>query len=205
MLQQTPIGRVVPFYRRFMARFPTPVALADTPATEALALWSGPVQPAGFASPGSSTVLRQTAGRPVRLNCSRSPELARTPRLSLRVLPSENRSRPRHQYATRPESLVRATIERPRFDRDSSPGAAPGRAVDWNQAIMDLGASVCRPAEPLARNAPSCSGARDPKPTQLLPPRANSGAPAGKPGSRPAQTGPTGLRNAGTVVRPERP
>jgi A/G-specific adenine glycosylase len=41
MLQQTPIGRVVPFYRRFMARFPTPVALADTPAAESLALWSG--------------------------------------------------------------------------------------------------------------------------------------------------------------------
>ena len=41
MLQQTQAARVVPHYERFLARFPTPRALAEAPAAEAIAAWSG--------------------------------------------------------------------------------------------------------------------------------------------------------------------
>jgi A/G-specific adenine glycosylase len=41
MLQQTRVDTVIPYYERFMARFPDPHALADAPLDEVLAHWSG--------------------------------------------------------------------------------------------------------------------------------------------------------------------
>ena len=41
MLQQTQAARVVPHYERFLARFPSPRALAEAPAAEAIGAWSG--------------------------------------------------------------------------------------------------------------------------------------------------------------------
>ena len=41
MLQQTQVATVVPYYRRFMARFPEPAALAAAGLDEVLHLWSG--------------------------------------------------------------------------------------------------------------------------------------------------------------------
>jgi A/G-specific adenine glycosylase len=41
MLQQTQVATVIPYYRRFMARFPDLAALAGAPLDDALALWSG--------------------------------------------------------------------------------------------------------------------------------------------------------------------
>ena len=41
MLQQTRVEVVVPYYLRFVKRFPTLRALADAPVDDVLALWSG--------------------------------------------------------------------------------------------------------------------------------------------------------------------
>jgi len=41
MLQQTPAARVVPYYERFLARFPDPAACAAAPAAAVLRAWSG--------------------------------------------------------------------------------------------------------------------------------------------------------------------
>lgn len=41
MLQQTQVGTVIPYYQRFMQRFPDVVTLADAPADEVLRHWSG--------------------------------------------------------------------------------------------------------------------------------------------------------------------
>lgn len=41
MLQQTQVGSVIPYYRRFIARFPDVAALAAAPLDEVLAHWSG--------------------------------------------------------------------------------------------------------------------------------------------------------------------
>ena len=41
MLQQTQVATVVPYYERFLARFPDVAALAAAPVDEVLALWSG--------------------------------------------------------------------------------------------------------------------------------------------------------------------
>jgi A/G-specific adenine glycosylase len=39
MLQQIQVKRAVPFYERFLARFPTVEALADAPLAEAIRIW----------------------------------------------------------------------------------------------------------------------------------------------------------------------
>jgi A/G-specific adenine glycosylase len=41
MLQQTQVATVIPYFERFMARFPDVVALADAPVDEVLHLWTG--------------------------------------------------------------------------------------------------------------------------------------------------------------------
>jgi A/G-specific adenine glycosylase len=41
MLQQTQVSTVIPYYQRFMARFPTVTALADAPIDDVLHLWTG--------------------------------------------------------------------------------------------------------------------------------------------------------------------
>ena len=41
MLQQTRVEAVIPYYHRFLARFPTVEALAEAPESDVLALWSG--------------------------------------------------------------------------------------------------------------------------------------------------------------------
>src|ERR1700676_26707 len=41
MLQQTRVAVVIPYYERFLARFPDVRALADAPQDEVLRLWSG--------------------------------------------------------------------------------------------------------------------------------------------------------------------
>jgi A/G-specific adenine glycosylase len=41
MLQQTQVATVIPFFKRFMQRFPDVAALADAPADEVLHLWTG--------------------------------------------------------------------------------------------------------------------------------------------------------------------
>src|SRR5438046_8327178 len=41
MLQQTRVQAVIPYYERFLARFPTVEALAASAEADVLALWSG--------------------------------------------------------------------------------------------------------------------------------------------------------------------
>ena len=41
MLQQTQVETVVPYYGRFLARFPTVQALAQSPLEEVLKIWEG--------------------------------------------------------------------------------------------------------------------------------------------------------------------
>ena len=41
MLQQTQVSAVIPYYQRFLLRFPTVVSLASAASEEVMALWSG--------------------------------------------------------------------------------------------------------------------------------------------------------------------
>ncbi len=54
MLQQTQVGTVIPFYLRFMRRFPTVAALAAAPLDDVLSLWAG----LGYYARGAQSLAR---------------------------------------------------------------------------------------------------------------------------------------------------
>lgn len=157
MLQQTRVDTVIPYFERFMARFPTPEALATAPLDELLSLWSG----LGYYSRARN--LYRAAG--VLAERGAFPSDA----AGLRALPGVG------AYTAgaiasialgQDEVAVDGNIERvmSRLHRYSGPreGITPlarghlpsGRAGDYNQALMDLGATVCTPRSPRCGDCP---------------------------------------------------
>ena len=165
MLQQTRVATATPYYRAFLERFPTVEALARAREADVLAAWAGlgyyrrarhlhaaaklvvrehegrvPGEPAAFARlPG---VGRYTAGAVLSIAFDRAlpvldGNVARV--LSrLRALPAAVRE-PRGAKAL--WALAAALVPRRR----------PG---DWNQALMELGATVCLPRSPRCEGCP---------------------------------------------------
>lgn len=157
MLQQTTVAAVVPYYERFLARFPTVEALAAAPLEEVLPLWAG----LGYYARARN--LHACARVLVAEHGGRFPrELA-----ALKALPGIG-------------DYTAAAIASIAFDQPAAPvdgnwervvarlyavtqplPAAKGelrtlaaalmpesRAGDFAQAVMDLGATVCTPAKP---------------------------------------------------------
>lgn len=150
MLQQTQAVRVVPFFERFMEGYPEPAALAQAPLSEVLAMWSG----LGYNR--RALRLREAARQ---INDHGWPSDARR----LEGLPGIGSYTAAaiacfafgEQLPT-VETNLRRVLSRwygkPLAGRDLTEAAQEelpcGRAVDWNQAMMDLGAVLCKPREP---------------------------------------------------------
>ncbi len=160
MLQQTTVKTVIPYYRKFLARFPTLRSLARAPLDDVLGAWSGlgyyrrarqlhaaarlilethrgrfPRDPdAVRALPG---VGRYTAGAVLSIAFGlKEPVLdGNVARVLSRLflLRGDPRSGPN---AKRLWAIARSLVEST---------AAPG---DLNQALMELGALICAPAAP---------------------------------------------------------
>jgi A/G-specific adenine glycosylase len=172
MLQQTQVARVVPFYEAFLARFPTAAALAAAPAADVLARWSG----LGYNR--RALALRAAARAVVRDGWPRDAA-------GLRALPGVGpytaaavASFAFGEQVAAVDTNVRRVIER--IDGRVRPPSAlarraaellpPGRAADWNQALMELGATVC------GARAPAC----DACPVARCASRGRAGAAAGE-------------------------
>lgn len=159
MLQQTTVAAVVPFYERFLRRFPTVAALAAAPEEDVLKHWAGlgyyararnlrraaqeiiarhgGVFPSDYdavlALPG---IGRYTAGAVGSIAFGRPWPLVdgNVARVFSRLFALKGRAKDPAFLKSlwpRAEALVYA--------------AAPG---DWNQALMELGATVCTPDSP---------------------------------------------------------
>ena len=159
MLQQTRVETVVPYYERFLARFPTVQALAEASLEEALKAWEGlgyyararhlhaaarqvvaahdGQLPATFeglsALPGMG---RYIAGAVASIACGQ--DVAAVDGNARRVLC--------RAFA------VREDVTRPGTQRQLESLAASllpsGRAGAFNEALMELGATVCTPRAP---------------------------------------------------------
>jgi len=163
MLQQTRVETVIPYYERFLERFPTPVALAEAAPDEVLAAWSGlgyyrrarlllegarEVARRGGALPGDRDGLlavpgigRYTAGAVASIAFGEPVGLVdgNVARVFARVFAIEDDMRKGGMRTA--EALADAIV----VQRD--PGA-------WNQAVMELGATVCTPRAPLCDRCP---------------------------------------------------
>jgi A/G-specific adenine glycosylase len=169
MLQQTRAQAVIPYYQRFLDRFPTLEALAAAAEQDVLALWAG----LGYYSRARN--LRRAAQLMV--------EAGGFPReyAAIRELPGVG------DYTAAavasiafelPHAVVDGNVLRvvARMENDAADIAAPrtrerfrtivqtwmGRSEPgvFNQALMELGATVCLPANPLCRDCPVAGSCR---------------------------------------------
>ena len=162
MLQQTQAARVVPHYERFLARFPDPEALAGAPAAEVIAAWSG----LGYnrRAPALQAAARMIAaeGWPSRLE-----DLPGVGPYTAAAVASFAWD----EQVAAVDTNVRRVIERrdgvrrpPRaLARRAAELLPEGRAATWNQAMMELGATVCRPRRPLCGECPLHAGCAGPE------------------------------------------
>jgi A/G-specific adenine glycosylase len=169
MLQQTRVETVLPYYARFLARFPDVAALAGAPLEEVLGLWTG----LGYYSRARN--LHRAAQVVVERHAGRLPDEA----AALRELPGVG---PYTAGAVasiafdRPEPVVDGNVVRVltrlRGIREDVGGAAVKKRL-WqqaaalargpepgalNQALMELGATLCTPRAPRCE---ACPVARD--------------------------------------------
>ena len=171
MLQQTTVAAVVPYFERFLTRFPTVNDLAAADENDVLRLWEGLgyysrarnlrkaaqviVQEHDGVFPSEVDALqklpgigRYTAGAIASFAFDRRAPIveANTLRLYCRLL----------GYADDPRSKA-GQAELWSFAEAILPKTQPGRL---NQALMELGASVCSPKEPSCEHCPVHSHCR---------------------------------------------
>jgi A/G-specific adenine glycosylase len=174
MLQQTRVETVIPFYERFLARFPDVGALASAPEADVLAAWSG----LGYYRRARN--MMEAARAVADRHASRFPEdleaLVALPgigRYTAAALQSIAFDRP---AAAVDGNVVRVLARifglRGRGDDAALRGevarlaealARGPRAGDWTQALMELGALICLPRDPRCERCPvsrSCAARR---------------------------------------------
>lgn len=166
MLQQTTVAAVIPFYERWMARFPTAQTLADAPLDDVLKHWAGlgyyararnlhrgaqevvarhgghlPSDPATLlALPG---IGRYTAGAILSIAFDQDAPIldANVVRVLSRV----------YAVTGDPKASAVTQAELWRLAEEAIPS---GQASDFNQAMMELGAVVCVAAAPKCASCP---------------------------------------------------
>ena len=154
MLQQTRVDAVIPYYRRWLKRFPTLKALAAASERDVLRQWEG----LGYYARARS--LHRAARQVVNDGHGRIPsnlqELRRLPGIGPYTA-GAIASIAFGQDATVLDGNVRRVLSRLFVIRKAANTPAgtlalgrlaeahlpPGKAGDFNQALMDLGATVC--------------------------------------------------------------
>jgi A/G-specific adenine glycosylase len=157
MLQQTQAPRVVAPYRSFLKRFPSVRALASASPGEVIGEWSGLGynRRAVALSRVARAVVAEHGGRlpsdPAALQ--RLPGIGPYTAAAVAVfghgdavpLVETNIRRVLSRLEDVPQDRVAPVAER-WLDRD--------HPSDWNQALMDVGRDVCRPARPRCQSCP---------------------------------------------------
>jgi A/G-specific adenine glycosylase len=174
MLQQTRVAAVIPYYERFLKRFPNPAALAEAPEDELLAVWSG----LGYYSRARN--LKKAAGQIAAAGefpreHARLLELAGVGGYTAAAIASIAFGEPHAAV----DGNVRRVIARLVNAADAGTQAIADALLDrgdpgrWNQAVMELGATVCLAGEPLCGECPirSCCAAFRAGTQRELPPK----------------------------------
>ena len=159
MLQQTRVETVIPYYLRFLRAYPTVHALAEAPLDDVLTMWSGLgyYRRARMLHAGAQHVSRELAGR--------FPRSAEGLRAIAGIGPYTAGAVASIAFGL-PAALVDGNVARVlsrvyAIEEDVRAGAGLARvwataeaivfADDpgaWNQALMELGSTVCLPREP---------------------------------------------------------
>lgn len=193
MLQQTQVDTVIPYYQRFLARFPDLASLAAAPVDDVLALWSG----LGYYARARN--LHAAAQQIARMHGGRFPQSAS----AIAELPGIGRSTAAAiaafcfgERAAILDGNVKRVLAR-HFGIEGFPGVRaveqsmwalaesllPAQGVGtYTQSLMDLGATVCTRSRPRCADCPvtgSCVARQQgrqaelptPRPTRVVPER----------------------------------
>jgi A/G-specific adenine glycosylase len=159
MLQQTRVVAVIEYYERFMRLFPTIATLAAAKQENVVAAWSG----LGYYRRARS--LHAAARKIVDELDGEVPATS----VTLRELPGVGRYTSAAIASIaygEPVAVVDGNVERVlhRLDGVERRGESvweraqellsPKAAGDWNQAMMELGATICTPATPACERCP---------------------------------------------------
>ena len=165
MLQQTQVDRVLPKYRAFLKQFPTIAALAEAPTGDVIRAWA----PLGY---NMRAVRLQGIARQVMTDYGGSVPASIDELLKLKGVGRYTAGAIacfayRQQVATVDTNIRRVLtrvfvgIEHPeepvREERTWQLAEAvlpQGDAYRWNQALMDLGATICTAAAPACEGCP---------------------------------------------------
>ncbi len=162
MLQQTQVDRVVPKWRAFLAAYPTPEACAGAALGDVLRLWQG------LGYPRRAKHLHQTACAVTEHHGGRLPddldELLALPGIGPYTARAVLTFAFEHDVGVVDTNIARV-LARTAGER-LTPVAAQRRADTlvpagdgwlWNQALMDVGATLCRPT-PCCEQCPLAAG-----------------------------------------------
>ncbi len=167
MLQQTQVATVLAYYERWMKRFPTARKLAAADENEVLHAWQG----LGYYS--RARRLLEGARAVVERHDGRLPRSAEQLRALPGIGPYSAGAIASIAYGL-PEPIVDGNVVRVLtriFALGGDPAKAPlkkqlwelaralipeGRASDFNQSLMELGATVCTPKQPACASCPVC-------------------------------------------------
>jgi len=175
MLQQTQVARVVPHWHEFMARWPTPASCAVEAPAEVVRAWAG----LGY-NRRALNVHRSAVAIVERHGGEMPSDLA-----ALLALPGIGPYTARAVLAfafgrdvgvldtNAGRVVARAaagrSLGRAEAQRLADALVPPGRGWAWNQAVLDLGATVCTARLPACRRCPlemtcrwRCQGGPDP-------------------------------------------
>ena len=159
MLQQTRVAAVLELYRVFLARFPTVEVLAGAPLSDVLAVWSG----LGYYR--RARALHEAARQVLADHNGKLPSDIAGLR-SLRGIGRYTSAAIGSIAFGIPAAVVDGNVQRVlgRLLGASSSGErtwseaqnllAKSRPGDWNQAMMELGATVCLPVNPKCGECP---------------------------------------------------
>lgn len=163
MLQQTQVARVVPKFAAFLDRFPTPASCASAPLGDVLVLW------AGLGYNRRAAQLHRTAVAVVERHGGLLPDQL----VELLALPGVGPYTARAVLAfafERDVGVVDTNVARVSARRTGRPLRARevqeaadlavpvGEGWAWNQALLDLGATVCIAGTPRCEVCPVAAG-----------------------------------------------
>lgn len=167
MLQQTTVEAVLPYYGRFLARYPGVIALSQSREDDLLALWSGLgyYRRARNMRAAASLIVERYSGRfPASLEELRAlPGIGRYTAGAIGSIVFGLRAAVVDGNVARVLTRLYALpagdggagngpkdADLWRIAEEIVPSNSPG---DWNQALMELGARICRPSAPAC---PAC-------------------------------------------------
>ncbi len=166
MLQQTPVARVVPAYQSWLARWPTPAALAAEPAGEAIRQWGRLGYPRrALRLHETATIVATRHGGTVPATIDALLALPGIGSYTAAAVASFAFGQRHAVLDTNVRRvLARLVAGQPRPGSAPSPAerrlaesllpAEPAVAARWSVAVMELGALVCTAAHPRCAACP---------------------------------------------------